>query len=257
MSWIITGTQKNNWDPSLISTALWLDAADVSTITESGGAVSQWDDKSGNNRNVFQSDSARRPAYTLNVLNQKPGIVFDGTNDGLISANGVLQPADLSAFVVARSVTAGKVIMGVSHVATAHITPFFRWVLFHESVPISNGFNIRLDGLSTTSASNVVYTDSHRIYSLSAGDGAAYADGNAVITFASGINTYPNSTPFLIGTNAAGNENLNGSVCEVVITDYTADTLTRQKLEGYLAHKWGLTANLPADHPYKTEVPVP
>jgi hypothetical protein len=35
------------WNPSMISTALWLDAADASTIYESGGAVSQWDDKSG------------------------------------------------------------------------------------------------------------------------------------------------------------------------------------------------------------------
>lgn len=30
----------------------------------------------------------------------------------------------------------------------------------------------------------------------------------------------------------------------------------RQKVEGYLAHKWGLTANLPVDHPYKTEPPL-
>ena len=29
---------------------LWLDAADVATITESSGAVSQWDDKSGQKR---------------------------------------------------------------------------------------------------------------------------------------------------------------------------------------------------------------
>ena len=25
--------------------------------------------------------------------------------------------------------------------------------------------------------------------------------------------------------------------------------------EGYLAHKWGLTANLPGDHPYKANEP--
>ena len=29
----------------------------------------------------------------------------------------------------------------------------------------------------------------------------------------------------------------------------------RQKLEGYLAHKWALTAKLPAGHPYKTVAP--
>jgi len=46
------------WNPSMIQTALWLDAADASTITESGGAVSQWDDKSGNNHHVIQATSA-------------------------------------------------------------------------------------------------------------------------------------------------------------------------------------------------------
>ena len=27
--------------------------------------------------------------------------------------------------------------------------------------------------------------------------------------------------------------------------------MERQKIEGYLAHKWGLTANLPSAHPFK------
>ena len=40
----------NLWTPSLITTALWLDASDTDTITENPlvpGAVQQWDDKSG------------------------------------------------------------------------------------------------------------------------------------------------------------------------------------------------------------------
>jgi hypothetical protein len=28
-----------------------------------------------------------------------------------------------------------------------------------------------------------------------------------------------------------------------------------EKAEGYLAHKWGLTANLPSDHPFKNVSP--
>ena len=43
------------FNPSDIETALWLDAADASTITESGGAVSQWNDKRGNGRIAFYS----------------------------------------------------------------------------------------------------------------------------------------------------------------------------------------------------------
>ena len=29
-----------------------------------------------------------------------------------------------------------------------------------------------------------------------------------------------------------------------------------EKVEGYLAHKWGLTDNLPNNHPYKNKVPT-
>ena len=31
---------------------------------------------------------------------------------------------------------------------------------------------------------------------------------------------------------------------------------TRQKVEGYLAHKWGLSGNLPSNHPYKIGHPL-
>jgi len=30
----------------------------------------------------------------------------------------------------------------------------------------------------------------------------------------------------------------------------------REKVEGYLGHKWGLNKNFPDDHPYKTEAPA-
>lgn len=42
---------------------------------------------------------------------------------------------------------------------------------------------------------------------------------------------------------------------EVVYYNAELSVSNRQKLEGYLAHKWGLTNNLPSDHPYKYEPP--
>ena len=33
------------------------------------------------------------------------------------------------------------------------------------------------------------------------------------------------------------------------------DVTDVQKAEGYLAHKWGLTSNLPVSHPYKSSAP--
>ena len=56
------------WTPAKITTTLWLDAADSSTITESGGAVSQWDDKSGNDRHATQGTAGNRPSYQNNSV---------------------------------------------------------------------------------------------------------------------------------------------------------------------------------------------
>ena len=44
---------------------------------------------------------------------------------------------------------------------------------------------------------------------------------------------------------------------EVVCLTAPASTDIRQRIEGYLAHKWGLTANLPSNHPYKVNPPAP
>ena len=45
-----------------------------------------------------------------------------------------------------------------------------------------------------------------------------------------------------------------GVMGEIIMVE-TTDTNTRQKIEGYLAHKWGLTSSLPNDHPYKSTAP--
>jgi hypothetical protein len=43
---------------------------------------------------------------------------------------------------------------------------------------------------------------------------------------------------------------------EMIILDGVPSTDDRQRLEGYLAHKWALTGSLPADHPYKSAAPT-
>ena len=46
-----------------------------------------------------------------------------------------------------------------------------------------------------------------------------------------------------------------GEIAEVVMYQGDVGTVDRQKIEGYLAHKYGLDGNLPSDHPYKTTAP--
>jgi hypothetical protein len=46
-----------------------------------------------------------------------------------------------------------------------------------------------------------------------------------------------------------------GALCELMVFG-VQDVTLRQQAEGYLAHKWGLTAELPSDHPWKSSPPV-
>jgi hypothetical protein len=45
-------------------------------------------------------------------------------------------------------------------------------------------------------------------------------------------------------------------IAEIVFYKSALTTTNRNIIEGYLAHKWGLQANLPNDHPYKSSPPA-
>jgi len=275
MSWIITGTQKNNWTPADIDTALWLDAADASTITESGGLVSQWDDKSGNGRNASQGASELRPAYLPTGFNGKPTLETNGNDilelgatslgrnvGGITAAIVGVHPAGASFFPNANEF----------YISTATAADSTRFA-FTPNPSASTGSRYavagrRLDADSyqtTSSSTNSVANSGNpwiRVGQIAYSDGVAnhWTDGLQDQTNA------PFQTAGFTSDTASLRTSIFGGVfklpsgsqlCEIVLTHSTMTIAVRQKLEGYLAHKWGLTANLPADHPYKTAVPVP
>ena len=82
---------------------VWLDAADLGTITEFGGAVSQWDDKSGNLNHATQGDGARQPTTGSQTIGGKNAIEFIA--DQLIVPNNANDDMDI--FIVAHVVDAG------------------------------------------------------------------------------------------------------------------------------------------------------
>jgi len=45
-------------------------------------------------------------------------------------------------------------------------------------------------------------------------------------------------------------------IAEIVFYQSALSLSNREKIEGYLAHKWGLTSSLPNDHPYKSSAPA-
>jgi len=69
---------------------LWLDAADTSTIIESGGFVSEWQDKSLEGNDAQQLIGVSQPTTGINTINGLNTIAFDGINDYLNGAAGTV-----------------------------------------------------------------------------------------------------------------------------------------------------------------------
>jgi hypothetical protein len=71
--------------------------------------------------------------------------------------------------------------------------------------------------------------------------------------------TATNSTRVGIGGYADGGgeqQAANIDIAEIVFYQSALSLSNREKIEGYLAWKWGLQANLPNDHPYKNSPPT-
>jgi len=78
------GIETDEFSPADLSPQLWLDASDSSTITESSGSVSQWNNK-GSLGNFTQATSANQPTTGVTTLNGLNVIDFD--SDFLTAAN--------------------------------------------------------------------------------------------------------------------------------------------------------------------------
>jgi len=238
------------WNPSMISTALWLDAADASTVTLVSGAVSQWNDKSGNNRNATQATVGNRPTYTSAALNGKNVVAFPGT--ACMTANNVAitQPGNVTVFAVAQySTGTGAQFYGVSANGVGILKSSTEIQIFRAGSAASVG----------QSAGNLVPVLS------SAGQNGVNAfvsvNGNTPsITSSFPTSTTTNSTNAIIGALVDGSPPtlpISGYIAELLVVNTYDTSANLSKTVGYLAHKWGLEANLPVGHPYKTTGPTP
>jgi len=73
----------------LTGLSLWLDASDVNTITEALGAVSAWNDKSGNGVDFAQASAPAQPETGVDKINSRNVLGFDGTNQFMPASTSI------------------------------------------------------------------------------------------------------------------------------------------------------------------------
>jgi hypothetical protein len=250
--WIDSGrfaVAAGGWTPAQISPALWLDASDSSTITSSSGLVSQWNDKSGNARHATQSTASRRPAYAATGFNGLPGITFDGVDDHLL--HGLTSGGALTLIAVYKVNSSQSSYRGVMAIGPIDGSGSMLLARGTGSFISSYGSN---DIVSTAA-----YASGQSVIAILEDDNGSAAksfwiNGSQRGTFTD--NPFGQDVAHIGGLSNAGNQQAAAiTIAECIVLASVAATSTRQQIEGYLAWKWGLTANLPAGHPYKTTPP--
>jgi len=242
-------TGETLWTPSNITTSLWLDAYDSSTIIHTSDAVSQWLDKSGNSNHATQGTGANQPTLVASGLNGKSVLSFDGTADHLISSNFVLQNAH-SIYAVAKSNTNGyrRILNIEKYYYLGNGNGNNDFATFYGSGAWNSAD-------TNTPAKSV---EAHSILvAVSDGTNAIpYHNGTAQNSLLSNMGG-PAPAGITIGKHSSKSEHYwDGHIAEIIIFNENHSNTEREKVEGYLAHKWGLQSNLPSDHPYKNYAPI-
>ena len=245
------------WTPEDTTTQAWWDASDNTTITESSGSVSQWDNKGLSTATATQGTGANQPSTgtrTINGLN-----VLNFVNDSFEAGGGNISIPNnqISIFAVIEYDGSSNLdaaffdFRGPNPNATSRDISLKTTTLgqFDPRAEAPNMQNMDFATTNVTGPALIGITVDDLV------SAAAYLNGNQEATATPTFNMNGAIDTFRIMANLGNIRRMNGAIAEIVIID-NVETDTRQLIEGYLAHKWGLTANLPTDHPYKSSPPL-
>ena len=265
-----------DWKPSMLGNDLrmWLNPSDTSTTTFQPGT-----------NTLTSITDASSVGTTININNtptqstedNKEIIVFDHASNQFLST---------SSFGIANNGNHWAAFAG--EIASVNNTKDSIWSFDTTLSPardyaISSGNNndfegeLDLDGLSTnrissTAGNKIDFTAQTPIqpntkfmilcyFDKSHGEIGVRVNGNNAFTPET---DYDNNLKTTAGMNIfrnRGSQTFGGKLFEFMVSQGqpgigSGNKLYIEQAEGYLAHKWGLTASLPVSHPYKNTAPT-
>ncbi|MFZ9065676.1 MAG: hypothetical protein ACO22U_18735, partial [bacterium] len=241
------GTDSGAWENTVSigkkspKLGIWLDADDATSFSLSGSAVTSWNNKAGSSYN-FDQKSGDPSRVTSG--NGKSVVNFDG-NDQLWT-NDAFVPNEFTIMSVSRY-TGGQNARLIS-------SKDKNWLFGYHSNGSSKFYFegwIKNDGtydtrwhLHTATVNNQDQTN-------------CWTDLTHV-TVDSGSANDSNYKPSKLSLGAYSNvgEASKGEVAELIAFDSVLSSNDRQKVEAYLAHKWGLSSLMPNSHPFKSASPI-
>jgi hypothetical protein len=229
------------------SCQLWLDGADpagTGIVPANGTVLTSWIDKSGKSKNATGVNS---PTVVTSAVNSLSVVSYNGSSYSYSS-------------IAAGSFSSGMVIFIVYKVngIVTYCAPITR-TIGNMGYPIDQYNSVRYmggpggiagGGSSWSHASATSTTLFTQIILTSGNILSEYVNGTSETV--TGAFPYSDTASFVyIGTRDDKVTSFNGYMCEAIVYNAVFTTPQQQQVEGYLASKWGLQANLPANHPYK------
>ena len=221
-----------NFSPLALSPALWLDAADTTTITSSGSParVSQWNDKSGNGRNVVQATGAAQPTTGANTKSGLNVITFDGNDRLRTAAETTNSVATL--FAVANHTSSGlggRLLSGFSGTNYQNsLYPFPG----EEAAQLFAGAGIG-SGVGSVAANNYYFAT----WRLNGSSSQVFVNGKGGSVGNAGANPASLAT---VGARGDNNFGFIGHIAEIIVVFSVVNENTRTAVENYLRDKWGI-----------------
>ena len=241
---------------SINNCTLWLDAADRNTIT--GTTVTSWTDKSGAGNTATATSGPSQSTY-----NNYPVVSFNGTSQFMVSNNTVPRTTH-TLIAVHRPAVINANLQGNTSLFRyqALSTPYIVFPYMSGLVP--RGYITSADGAgagsidagNSTLVENSVITSFNLIIAvIQSGSQQIFRNGSLQSSTTLSLSGATSDT-LTIGRYTPGlSEYYQGSLGEMIVYPYSLSITQRQQVEGYLAWKWGLQAQLPSNHPYKQTPP--
>ena len=267
-------TVGGNWDPTdSITTSFHVDASDTSSYSLSGSNLSSVTDKAGN----FTISVDSTPTRVSSALNGLPVWDFNGS-ESLITSDE-------------QNVTDGSGnhwAIGVFLADNIDDNQDSFYSFENNTVSASNKRDYAVSSSNASAFDGELDLDSLSSSRISStiGNAQAFDSGVSLDAFHI-VGTILNKTGNQISVRVDGanaftpvndydnkmsqkqdvrllrnraNEKMDGRLAEFFVVGALpgtggTDITEFQKAEGYLAHKWGLTGNLPSDHPFKNVSP--
>jgi hypothetical protein len=248
--------QGRLWTPALIpaNLAFWFDASDRSTMSFATG-ISQWNDKSPNARHAIQATGANQPTISVRAINDKPAVAFNGSqyfhtasfsHPSTFQLTTILQWTSIGSVQAALNGNNSSANRSAEYI---EINPANQWGTYTFD---SGGTAFDVHGTQGLAAGTPL------LYSLDCGTTftSNYGFGVQSSTIGGKATAGSASSPLDIGTFWNNSASMTGLFAEIIATSAYANTPLRQRLEGYLAWKWGLQTKLRGDHPYVNTPPL-